>query len=239
MLNQKGNNMAVQAEQTKTFPKIPSKVWWLVREKFKSSVPAAVSISWLKTVLNTSEASAEVYLAALKKVGLIDEKGVPTDLAYEYRTDEKYSSATRKILDACYTAEIRDLYPGPEVELMSLKTYMMDHLRLGQSAAQQMATFYAMIATGTPLHSAETAKLKSQPNGADIPRKNRISSLPRPAQVAAGGIPTSTEQQSRRHRLSPTLHIDIQIHISADASVEQIDHIFKSMANHLKLGHEE
>jgi hypothetical protein len=33
--------------------------------------------------------------------------------------------------------------------------------------------------------------------------------------------------------LSPNLHIDMQIHISADASDDQIDTIFKSMAKHL------
>jgi hypothetical protein len=31
----------------------------------------------------------------------------------------------------------------------------------------------------------------------------------------------------------PALHIDIQIHISADASGEQIDQIFASMSKHL------
>lgn len=33
--------------------------------------------------------------------------------------------------------------------------------------------------------------------------------------------------------LYPTLHIDIQVHISADAKTEQIDQIFASMAKHL------
>lgn len=33
--------------------------------------------------------------------------------------------------------------------------------------------------------------------------------------------------------LKPSVHIDLQIHISPDASVEQIDAIFASMAKHL------
>ena len=32
---------------------------------------------------------------------------------------------------------------------------------------------------------------------------------------------------------SPSLHIDIQIHIASDASTDQIDQIFASMAKHL------
>lgn len=33
--------------------------------------------------------------------------------------------------------------------------------------------------------------------------------------------------------ISPSLYIDIQIHISSDASADQIDQIFASMAKHL------
>jgi hypothetical protein len=36
--------------------------------------------------------------------------------------------------------------------------------------------------------------------------------------------------------LSPSIHIDIQIHISPEASISQIDQIFASMAKHLYNG---
>lgn len=49
------------------------------------------------------------------------------------------------------------------------------------------------------------------------------------------GMPTQVSEQVGigRNRLDPALHIDIQIHISADAKPEQIDQIFASMAKHL------
>lgn len=40
-------------------------------------------------------------------------------------------------------------------------------------------------------------------------------------------------QQSSIYSTSPSLHIDIQIHIDSDATPEQIDQIFASMAKHL------
>ena len=40
-------------------------------------------------------------------------------------------------------------------------------------------------------------------------------------QAVAGTTPT------------PSIHIDIQIHISPEASTDQIDQVFKSMAKHL------
>jgi hypothetical protein len=47
-----------------------------------------------------------------------------------------------------------------------------------------------------------------------------------PSSRAAADNAGSTTQK-------PSLHIDIQVHISADASPEQIDQIFSSMAKHL------
>jgi hypothetical protein len=35
-----------------------------------------------------------------------------------------------------------------------------------------------------------------------------------------------------------SIHVDVQIHISADASLEQIDQIFASIATHLYKAHD-
>lgn len=42
-----------------------------------------------------------------------------------------------------------------------------------------------------------------------------------------------TPRRERPRSGGPNVHLDIQIHIPADASVEQIDQIFESMARHL------
>jgi hypothetical protein len=49
----------------------------------------------------------------------------------------------------------------------------------------------------------------------ELPRENQVSQAP--ARVAE----------------VPSLHIDVQIHISADAKPEQIEQVFASMAKHL------
>lgn len=41
------------------------------------------------------------------------------------------------------------------------------------------------------------------------------------------------EQVEIRKTVSPSVHIDIQIHISPDSTANQIDQIFASMAKHL------
>ena len=44
---------------------------------------------------------------------------------------------------------------------------------------------------------------------------------------------TKFPQQNDAYPPAPTLHINIQVHISSDATAEQIDKIFESMAKHL------
>lgn len=57
--------------------------------------------------------------------------------------------------------------------------------------------------------------------------------------MAAGPLHTppalrqSGEGKTQANSSAPTLHIDIQIHISSEASTDQIDKIFESMAKHL------
>ncbi|MCY1550412.1 hypothetical protein D9M68_866660 [compost metagenome] len=57
---------------------------------------------------------------------------------------------------------------------------------------------------------------------------SKTSAPAKPDTVAAEALP---EQQ--RPRKLPSVHIDVQVHISPDTSPEQIDRIFASMSKHL------
>lgn len=54
-----------------------------------------------------------------------------------------------------------------------------------------------------------------------------------PAQGPTANLPASTQQPATSSRQSPSLHVDVQIHIPATATNDQIDQIFASMAKHL------
>ncbi len=60
----------------------------------------------------------------------------------------------------------------------------------------------------------------------------RSRSLP-PQDVTKRDTNTHEDVDQTKRRLSPDVHLDIQIHIPADATSEQIDRIFASMAKHL------
>jgi hypothetical protein len=64
------------AEPKKSFPMLPIAHWWSLRRKFKQSLPGVVTGSYLATVLNMAENSANAnVLPYLKTLGIIDDEG--------------------------------------------------------------------------------------------------------------------------------------------------------------------
>ena len=69
-----------------------------------------------------------------------------------------------------------------------------------------------------------------QEKGEQLPKNRLPKQLKKDFLEPALSLPPSSANNSI---ISPALHIDIQIHISADTKPEQIELIFKSMAEHL------
>lgn len=91
------------ADEKKGYPKIPRNNWFRLREKFKQRTPERVSPSYVATALGMSEASASAnIIPPLRTFGLIAEDSKPTDLAYDWRDDNKYSAVCGKIFEKVY-----------------------------------------------------------------------------------------------------------------------------------------
>ena len=73
----------------------------------------------------------------------------------------------------------------------------------------------------------------------EVPEKVGTSAAREPERAPAARVPDveipspEARERSRPAAASPTLHIDVNIHIGSDASPEQIEQIFASMARHL------
>jgi len=67
------------------------------------------------------------------------------------------------------------------------------------------------------------------------PTKKPTKKPPKPEETEKSQDIVANEQIDRPFRSNnePTVHLDIQIHIPADATPEKIDQIFSSMARHL------
>lgn len=105
-----------------------------------------------------------------------------------------------------------------------------------------MAAFYLLLCEADPKRGdgdGQTgSKAATRKPMRGEPKKARQTEVSSPAHTVETSIPAmGIKSQSIRDEVSndgtPSLHIDVQIHISADASAEQIDQVFASMAKHL------
>jgi len=229
------------ASNEMSFPKIPSGNWWKLRALFKKRVPAVVTPTYLATALSMAERSASAnIISPFRKIGIIDDDGKPTDLAYDWRDDEKYSDVCNTLIESCYPQEIKDLFSTPDADPQQLTNWFMSQARCGEQAARHFTRFY-MLLLKADLSEAEEASAKDD-SKSKKPRATRTTRTSEPNKAKKSGVEAPQQTETREppatvNRIlnrSPELHINIQLHISPESSADQIDKIFESMAKHLK-----
>lgn len=226
-----------ETEKRKTYPRMPTKNWWDLRRKFVQSPPKQVTADYLQTVLGVEQGAASNLIPPLRAIGLIDESGKPTSVANDWRSDEHYPDVCKSLIEKLYPHDLRDALPGPKPDRDKVEKWFMRNTGTGEGAAKQMAAFYLLLCEADP--AAEDQKAEAKKNTAAPKPKT-----PRPKAMR-------TSETAERHPVSvhppvqpaatggtngapiPSVHIDIQVHIAADASTAQIDQVFASMAKHL------
>lgn len=226
-------------ERKKSYPKIPRNNWFLLRDKFKQRTPEKVSPSYVATALSMGEASASAnIIPPLRVFGLIDDAGKPTDLAYDWRDDTKYTEVCHKIVDAVYPQEVRDLFPDINADFKKVESWFARDAKVGNSAARAYAATYLMLVEAD-LARAKDQGVKAKTSTSAKVTKPVTKPASKPAPATKNHAPSNAGAgegvEEGKRGFSPKLHVDIQIHISPDSSPEQIDKIFESMAKHLPL----
>lgn len=125
------------------------------------------------------------------------------------------------------------MFPDSEVNFDAVKSWFMHSGQLGEVAAGQNAQMFVLLKSGlsdqilevsTPLKKNSSKKNYSK-NGET--KKNPIKSTDEKKAI-------DSEERGLPHKPElPTVHIDLQIHLSPEASSEQIDKVFESIARHL------
>lgn len=218
------------AEQNTGYPMISEKNWWTIREKFKASLPSTVTANYIKTLLtmsNDNSANSNV-INPLKRMGIIDDDNKPTSLANDWRLDDKYKSTCDVIVKTVYSSELLDLFPNSDVDRNTARSWFMSQ-GVGQAAADKMAALFILLKSGEIKDQKSKATKKSK-----ISQKNNIKQK---KDTSFANNDTSSINVDTKNVVDsvnrPAIHIDLQIHISPDFSLEQIDAIFASMSKHL------
>lgn len=220
--------------EKKSFPMLPGTHWWALRDKFKQSMPGIVTDSYLAAALNMQARSARAnILPYLKDVGLIDEEGKTLDLAKAWRDDHQYADVCKQIREAIYPEELFAVAPDPATNRATVERWFANQTGSGATAVRRMTQLY-IILVDADVDKRKERKAKGKEKKAATPTKKAEAkptekkSVKAPAPDPRTPTPPPPSPQGM-----PGVSINLEIHISADASPDQIDKIFESMAKHV------
>ncbi|TRO97248.1 hypothetical protein FKB34_01200 [Glycocaulis profundi] len=208
-----------------SYPQIPSRVWWGIRDLLARSPSARIDDSTIVSVLGVQPVAARQYLAELKRINIIDDRGQATDLANRWRLDDDYEGAVEEILQDVYPDTLVALAPSGSADRATVERWFASQ-GLGSGTAKNKAGTYVMIANGRPDDSKPKAKASSQARKKTEPKKSN------PSPQAQEKKQTSARKPEANSKEFP-LNVNVQIHISSDASSDQIESIFSSMRKYL------
>ncbi len=238
-----------------SYPYIPLKSWFLLRRKFQQSLPKGeVTPTYIASLLSVTEDSAKKnVIRGLRDIGFLTDENRLTDLAIDWRLDEKYADVCKSIVSSIYPHELTDLYPNPAFtgEEGKVRDWFAKTTKLGGVAIGQVTAFYSLLANGdlakSDNYKDNNSASKTKPKGKQKAEK-KISAVGRSVDNSDGrdaqhiesgsssekaiNIP-SVQSEKPKDNSELTLHIDLQIHISPDSSSEQIDKIFSSISKYI------
>ena len=219
-------------KSNRIIPRFRKRIGGRFATNFSKTIPKEVNASYLKSLLNlSSDQSARNIVNALVRIGIIDDSGKPTSAAGDWRSDDNYQAFCAQTVSSLYPQALLDLFPPSDLDISRIKKWFKDNGGLGESAGQQCASTFALLRSGTIEADVEApAPKKDRPKAQ---QKNKTATEATPAQPAVAVSRAVEAPQTSSVHTTPTLHIDLQIHISPDASAVQIDSIFASMAKHL------
>jgi hypothetical protein len=227
------------AEKKQSFPMLPGAHWWALRANFKQSIPGVVTDSYLAATLNMKPRSARVnVLPYLEDVGLIDKDGKTEELAKTWRDDQQYAEVCKQMREKVYPEELRLAAPNPKEDRTPAERWFAHRTGAGSSAVGKMVQFYTILTEADVTKKKQDApaeRTSSTRREAQAPRKRRTGEVSTTTPEGTGETADTKRNVDGHSDLSrfPGVSINLQIHISSDASPDQIDKIFESMGRHI------
>jgi hypothetical protein len=193
---------------------VPGKIKPLITKIREVGVPTRVTAQWLKTIGFTSSNDASP-IGILKYIGFTDTSGVPTPKWSQHR-----GANARKVLGDALREGYADLF-----------AVYPDANQRSQSDLENV--FSTSSTSGKQVINKTVSTCKFLAEQADFSPVGDRTDLHMSTGPLHTPVVTSPSAEAVRASGGPALHIDVQIHISPEASIEQIDQIFSSMAKHL------
>lgn len=196
---------------------VPGKISSLLAKIRSNGVPKKVDGVWLKAIGFTSS-NDKSLLPVLRSIDFVDGSKAPTERWRLYRgadSETVLGEAIRHAYSDLYEIydDAHDRSNGEIANVFKTKSSAGD-----QAIGKQVGTFKSLVSEAKFVVSA------------------RVPSPVEPSSASGNenGTPSASAPKSATsNNATPSLHIDLQVHISPEASADQIDKIFASMAKHL------
>lgn len=215
-----------------SYPMLSNANWWKIRDKFQVSLPSKVTPSYLVSLLDLKDdkSATSNVLTPMKSLGLLDEEGQPTELAKAWRLDDSYEEACNDMLERVYPDELLDLLPEKEIDKTIAQNWFMKS-GVGKTAAEKMYRLFSL------LKESDLSKRNIGSEKKKVTRQAKATTKSRQNEGKPGESesesPSPTVADHSKRVVDPSVHIDLQIHISPESSQDQIEAIFSSMAKYL------
>jgi len=194
---------------------VPGKIQTLLSKVKQVGIPPKVTHAWLKTIGFTSS-NDSTLMGVLRVAGLIDSSGVPTARWSQFRGARGKEVLGEGIRQGY--SELYAVYPDAHARSnFDLENVFSSSSKAGKQAIQKAVSTFKNLA----------AEAEFKYHAAEADTHFESETLHAPA------VDLKSAAKFASNSSAPSLHIDIQVHVSAEASPEQVDQIFASMAKHL------
>jgi hypothetical protein len=195
------------------YTNVPGKMVDFLQKIRSIGVPAKVTTQWLES-LGYKSKNDRSFLPVLEFLGLVDGSHLPTQLWTDYR-GKNYKIVLGKAIKQAYS-ELFEMYPDADKkDNDDLNHFFSTKSKAGEQVIGRITnTFKALVGCAEFNDDSIDLNESTESNSAS----EKIS-------------PIGTRKLASSSL--PNVHIDLQIHISPEASPEQIEKIFESMAKHL------
>lgn len=218
------------------YPQIPSTVWWGLRSILQRTPNAVIDERLLGVQLGVQEAAARAYVNELRSVGVLNEDGKATALAQRWRLDATYEEAVQEIVKAVYPESLLTVAPPGQADRQKVVSWFL-HEGLGQGAAGNKAATYLLLSSPVPneapLRSASREEGQRTATSAKRTTTPQTRANARPAVPSSKGLKANKAADVGSTTDAFPLNVNVQIHISADAGIDQIEAIFSAMRRYL------
>lgn len=198
---------------------VPGKIGALLAKISSNGVPKKVDTVWLKAIGFTSS-NDKTLLPVLKSIDFVDGAKVPTERWKKFRGIDGDAALGEAIRHGY--GDLYDFYEDAhDRSTAEIANVFKTKSNAGDQAISKAVSTFKALAAGAKFNAASS---RSADRNLD-PVEQDVSTRPAPYAAAS---PTARQSGS-----TPSLHIDLQVHISPEATADQIDKIFASMAKHL------